>query len=100
MALVATMQPGVADNGQKAIGFWMTVEGMHPIQPIRVFVTYAALAQIAPSQPRDRHTAFAIFEKNRARIEAAASSKFDAKGVDDGKYQGMPILMIRISDLR
>jgi hypothetical protein len=99
MPLIATVQPSVADDGWKAIGFWMAVEGARPVQPIRVFVTYAALAQIEPSQPRDRRAAMAIFEKNRTRIEAMAGAKFDTKGVDDGTHQGMPILMIRISDL-
>ena len=38
-------------DDRKAIGFWMTVEGKDPVQPIRVFVTYEALRELDPSQP-------------------------------------------------
>jgi hypothetical protein len=82
-----------------ALGFWMTVEGAQPVKPIRVFVTYEALAQIEPSQSRDRQAAVDTFNKHRARIEAAASQKFDANGVDDGEHEGQPILMVRSDDL-
>ena len=83
-----------------AIGFWMTVEEAQPVKSIRVFVTYEALAQIEPSQPRDRQAAVDTFNKHRARIETAASQKFDAKGVDDGEHEGQPILMVRMDDLQ
>lgn len=99
MPLAATHMPVVLDDRRNAIGVWMTVKGVRPVRPIRVFVTYEALAQIEPSQPWGRRSATAIFERNRARIEATASVKFDAKGVDAAKYDGLPIVMVRSDDL-
>ena len=64
MPLMTTGQPNFeVDNDRSAIGFWMTVKGAAPVQPIRVFVTYEALAQIEPSQPRDVFAAMNIFEQ-------------------------------------
>jgi hypothetical protein len=82
-----------------AIGFWMAVEGAGPITPIRVFVTYEALAQLDPSQLRDAHGAFETFDKHRSQIEAAASRKFDADEPDGDTYDGQPIVTLRFDDL-
>ena len=93
MPLMTTGQPNFeVDNDRSAIGFWMTVEDAVPVRPIRVFVTYEALAQIEPSQPRDVFAAMNIFEQNRALIEGTASEKFDRLGVGDERYDGQPIL--------
>jgi hypothetical protein len=98
-ALAATEQAGVLDNSRKAIGFWMTVQGADPIEPIRVFVTCETLAQIDPSQLRDAHDAFETLDKHRRQIETAASLKFDADGPDDDTYDGQPIVTLRYDDL-
>jgi hypothetical protein len=87
------------DNDRMAIGFWMRDEGAQPHVPIWVLATYEALAQIDPSQVRDTFGARTIFDENRARIEAAASKKFDTEGADDGEHEGQPILMIRSDDI-
>jgi Protein of unknown function (DUF1488) len=99
MPLAATHMPVVLDDRRNAIGVWMTVKGARPVQPIRVFVTYGALAQIEPSQPWSRRSATAIFDRNRARIEATASVKFDAIGVDAAKCNGLRMVMVRPDDL-
>jgi Protein of unknown function (DUF1488) len=98
MPLAATHMPVVLDDRRSAVGVWMTVKGVRPVQPIRVFVTYEALAQIEP-QTRDRSLSTAIFERNRAQIEATASAKFDTKGADATKYEGLPVVMVRADDL-
>jgi Protein of unknown function (DUF1488) len=82
-------------DDRQAIGFWMTVEGKDPVQPIRVFVTYEGLRELDPSQPPNPTVALDIFTRSRERIEAAASKKFDAKGVDEGEYKGKPVLVVR-----
>jgi hypothetical protein len=99
MPLNKTDQAGISDNDRMAIAFWMTVDGVRPVSPIRVFVTYPALASMEPSQLRDTHAAFDIFERRRTEIEAVASRKFDNSGADEGEYQGQPILMIGPDDL-
>jgi len=96
MPLTTTDQPGVPDDGRRAISFWMIIEGA---SPVRVFVTYEALWKIDPSHPRDVSGAIGIFNENRKRIEAAASHKWDANGIDDGQYEGRPILIVRSEDL-
>ncbi|RXH28933.1 hypothetical protein XH99_14070 [Bradyrhizobium nanningense] len=70
----------VAHDELWAIGFWMIVKGARPIRPVRVFVSYEALAQLDPFDIRDLASAFEHFERFRARIEAAASDKFDRDG--------------------
>jgi hypothetical protein len=99
MPLVTTGRPCVPDKDREGIGFWMTVDGVDPVAPIWVCVTYEALAQVAPSEPRDLTAALATFEDNRASIEAAASKKFDADGPDGSKQEGQPALTMRTDDL-
>jgi hypothetical protein len=43
-ALVSeTNSKGVAHGELRAVGFWMTMKGANPIQPVRVFISYEAL---------------------------------------------------------
>jgi Protein of unknown function (DUF1488) len=72
----------VAHVELRAIGFWMTVKGAHPVQPVRVFVSYEVLADLDPTDIRDLATAFEHFDKFRTRIETSASDKFDRDGPD------------------
>jgi hypothetical protein len=44
-------------------------------------------------------SAFEHFERFRARIEAAASDKFDLPGPDADKYEGMPTVRLTTNDL-
>jgi hypothetical protein len=99
MPLNKSGSKAVSDDERKAIGIWMTVEGKHPVQPIKVFATYEALSAIEPTIFWDLHGAFEIFTRNRVMIEGAASRKFDTKGVDHGEHEGQPVLMIRTEDL-
>src|SRR5882762_6955943 len=96
MPLITTGEPGVPDDGRRAIGFWMIVEGACPV---RVFVDYEVLWQIDPSHPHDVPSAIGIFKEYRKRIEAAASNKWDANGIDNGQYEGRMILVVRLEDL-
>ena len=70
----------------RALGFWMTVKEATPIKPVRVFVSYEVLAQLDPFDVQDLASAFERFERFRARIEAAASYKFDRHGPDADKW--------------
>jgi hypothetical protein len=99
MPLNTTNQTPKRDDARKAIGVWMTVEG-DPIRAVRVFVTYETLARLDSAQLRDVHAAFEIFDKNRRRIEAAASQKFDACGVEvEERYEEQRVLNVCWSDL-
>jgi hypothetical protein len=82
-----------------AIGFWMTVEARMPVQAVRVIVSTEALSQLDPSNVRDLHAAFEIFDRFRSQIEAAASQKFDRDGFDPDKYEGMPSIRLTADDL-
>jgi hypothetical protein len=84
----------------QAIGFWMTVKGAHPVQPVRVFVSYEALADLDPTNVRDLPAASEHFDKYRTRIEAAASDKFDRDGPDAEKYEGMPTIRLTSRDFQ
>jgi hypothetical protein len=88
----------VAHSELRAVGFWMTVKGAIPIQPVRVFVSYEALAQLDPFDIRDLAAAFEHFDRFRARIEAAAGDKFDRDGPDAEKYEGMLTIRLTIND--
>lgn len=91
---------GVAHGELRAIGFWMTVKGSNPVQPVRVFVSHEALLQLEPYDIRDVAAAFEQFDRLRARIEAAASDKFDRLGSDAEKYEGLPTIRLTTDDLR
>jgi hypothetical protein len=82
----------------RALGFWMTVKGAVPVRPVRVFVGYEALADLDPSNIRDLAAAVEHFDKFRARIETAASDKFDRVGPDAEKYEGMPTVRLTNND--
>jgi hypothetical protein len=82
----------------RSIGFWMTVKGAVPVQPIRVFVSYEALANLDLTNIRDFAAAFEHFDKFRDRIEVAASNKFDWVGPDADKYEGLPTVRLTSND--
>jgi hypothetical protein len=82
----------------RAIGFWMVVKGAVLVRPVRVFVSYEALADLDPSTIRDLAAAFEHFERFRSRIETAASDKFDRIGPDAEKYEGMPTVRLTNND--
>jgi hypothetical protein len=99
MPLVVDGRGKAAAHGElRAIGFWMIVKGSIPIQPVRVFVSYEALAQLDPFDIRDFAAAFDHFDRFRARVEAAASDKFDRDGPDAEKYEGMPTIRLTTND--
>ena len=89
----------VAHSELQAIGFWMTVKGASRIQVVRVFVSYEALADLDPANVRDLPAAFEHFDKFRARIEAAASDKFDRDGPGAEKYARLPTIRLTSKDL-
>jgi hypothetical protein len=69
--LVRTLGLRNTDDGRKAIGFWMAVDGETPARPVRVYVTYEALANIDPDQVRDLYGALTTFDKNHDRIQSS-----------------------------
>jgi len=89
----------VAHSELQAIGFWMTVKGASRIQVVRVFVSYEALADLDPANVRDLPAAFEHFDRFRARIEAAASDKFDRDGPGAEKYARLPTIRLTSRDL-
>ena len=88
----------VAHCELRAIGFWMTVKGATPVKPVRVFVSYEALADLDPFDIPDLAAAFEHFERFRARIETAASDKYDRYGSDADKYEDMPTIRLTTND--
>jgi hypothetical protein len=99
MPLVSAGPARQTHSNLKAIGFWMCAVGADPVQPVRVFVTYEALAQIDPSQVRDLEGALTIFDAERANIEAAASAKFDMPDIEPERYEDQPMIILRMEDL-
>jgi hypothetical protein len=75
----------LSHSNSRAIGFWMSVEGRTPIQPVRVLVSYEALAELDPTNVRDFHGAPKNFDQFRSQVESTASRKFDTDGVDPDK---------------
>ena len=65
---------------------------------MRVFVSYEALADLDPFDIRDLASAFEHFERFRARIETAASDKYDRYGSDADKYEDMPTIRLTTND--
>jgi hypothetical protein len=100
MPLISTGQPGVPTQNERGLGFWMRVDGAPPVQGVRVFVTYEALWEMAPTKARDLVTAAETFEADRNNIELVASQRFDAGAINeaDGLFEGMPILILRSVD--
>jgi hypothetical protein len=99
MPLVSEGKPKPVTHSElRAIGFWMTVKGAIPVQPVRVFVTYEALADLDPTNIRDLAAAFQHFDRFQQRIEAAASRKFDKQGTSAEKYEGMSTVRLTTDD--
>ena len=87
------------DEDRRALWFWAHVAGAEPGKPVAVFVPHVGLWALDPSEVRDVHSAVAIFEANRGRIEAIASKRFDASGADQGdQHQGQPAITLRAND--
>ena len=85
-------------SNSRSIGFWMSVEGRTPIQPVRVLVSYEALSLIDPTNVRDLHEALENFDRFRSQVEHAASRKFDRYGFDPER-KGMPAIRLIDVDL-
>jgi hypothetical protein len=98
MALTATtIKPFLHEfHEPPSIGVWMQNESG---SAVRVFVTCEALWQSNPSQIRDRHSAFGIFNAGRERFEKLASDRYDANGPDEGEHEGQPIIVLRARDI-
>jgi Protein of unknown function (DUF1488) len=92
MPLIATSRP--LTPVKLGVGCWMAVPETAPAELIWVVATRETLQQLDPSELPDNHVA--VFEKHRAKIEDAASAKFDSEGLDpeDG-YEGRRVLMVR-----
>jgi Protein of unknown function (DUF1488) len=86
-------------SNSRSIGFWMSVEGGTPIQPVRVLVSYEALSELDPTIVRDLHSALENFDQFRSQVESAASRKFDRDGFDPDKYEGIPAIRLTTGDL-
>jgi hypothetical protein len=89
----------ITHSNLRVVGFWMCVEGADPVLPVRVLVTYEALAQLDPSQIRDLEAALIVFDENQPQIEAAASMKFDASEIEPETYEGQPVSKLGTDDL-
>jgi hypothetical protein len=59
MPLMADGKGKAVTQGElRAIGFWMIVREAIPVRPVRVFVSYEALAELDPFDIRDFASAF------------------------------------------
>ena len=77
-------------SNSRAIGFWMSIEGRTPIQPVRVLVSYEALSELDPTNVRDFHGALENFDRFRSQVESTASRKFDTVGFDQTSTKECP----------
>jgi hypothetical protein len=97
--LVRALDHRNVDTARRAIGFWMAIKGAKPARPVRVYVTYEALADIDPEQVRDLHGALTTFDKNRDRIDMAANSKFRLDEIEHDLRGGHLAIILRTDDL-
>jgi hypothetical protein len=86
-------------SNSRSIGIWMSVEGLTPIQAVRVLASYEALSQLDPANVRDLPGALENFDRVRSLIETAASRKYDRQGFDPEKYEGMPAIRLTTDDV-
>jgi Protein of unknown function (DUF1488) len=86
-------------SNSRSIGIWMSVEGLTPIQAVRVLASYEALSQLDPTNVRDLPGALENFDRFRSLIETAASRKYDRQGFDPEKYEGMPAIRLTTDDV-
>jgi hypothetical protein len=89
----------LSHSNSRAIGIWMSVEGLSPIQPVRVLVSYEALSQLDPTKVQNLHGALENFDRFGSQVEAAASREFDRNGFNAVKYEGIPTIRLTADDL-
>ena len=77
----------------------MAIDGEEPVRPVRVFVTYEALADIDQRKVRDLHGTLTTFDNNRDRIELAANSKFNLDEIEPYLHEGQLLLLLTTDDL-
>lgn len=88
----------VSHDDRRAVGFWMVIDGK-PTAGVRILVAYDTLWDMDKSELRDVGSALEICERERDKIEAAASKKFDAGAIDTGLHEGRPVVTVRTDDL-
>lgn len=86
-------------SNSRSIGIWMSVEGLTPIQAVRVLASYEALSQLDPTNVRDLPGALENFDHFRSLVETAASRKYDQQGFHPEKYEGMPAIRLTTDDV-
>ena len=65
-----------------AVALSMQVDGSDPPAFVRVLATLECIVSLDPAGAVDRDNALDVAEGDRMRIEAAASTKYDAEGED------------------
>lgn len=73
-----------------------TAAGVLP-EAIQVFVTFEALAALTEMSILSESAARECFDFNRAKIEAAASNKFDQNRAPS-RYEGWPTVLLMSGD--
>ena len=80
------------------VGFGMVTNGGASPQPVRVVVTFEALAGAGHVNIIRFPAALACFESLRSRVEAAASTKFDRIGPRVQAFEGLPTILLMTGD--
>jgi hypothetical protein len=88
----------IRDDGRRAIGFWMLDTRKSPYHPVRIFISYEALADLDPDNIRDLESAFEHFSRFHELITRAASDKFDRGEIEDEMHLGQPVVVLRTDD--
>jgi hypothetical protein len=102
MSLISTSRPLIFIAGTPwAVGVWMKAENSGHSDFVWVVATYECIADLDPSQIADQFNATEIAESHRERLEQAASTKFDEKGIDpeEGVHEGMPVFRMHSYNL-
>jgi hypothetical protein len=97
MPLTSVDWPEQVSSQPEGIMFWMKDQDE---KPVRVLVTKQALHHELDNyqQPIEQFGGRKIFREHRDRIEAAASKKYDEKGLE-AELEGKPALWITSGDL-
>jgi hypothetical protein len=95
--LKSTNTKRILDFDRKAVGFWM--QTVDTDRPVRIFITYEALAAIDPSRVRDHAAALQIFDEHRAHVEEAASKKYKAGKIEDFTHEQQEVVLLRDHDV-
>jgi hypothetical protein len=100
MPLISAGQKGfIVSEPPRGVAYRMQIEGKSPPEFVLALATCMCLQELEPNELIDQFGAMGVAERNRARIETAASRLFDRETSLERLANGQKFLRVTSDDI-